>query len=54
MFKGDSEIYKSIRNNIDYVKSETLANEIQFDCEGEKGLEVLLDKLKTNIFITKV
>ena len=53
-FKGDSEIYKSISNNIDYVKSETLANEIQFDCEGEKGLEVLLDKLKTNIFITKV
>ena len=53
-FKGDSEIYKSISNNIDYVKSETLANEIKFDCEGEKGLEVLLDKLKTNIFITKV
>ena len=53
-FNGDSEIYKSISNNIEYVKSETLANEIQFDCEGEKGLEVLFDKLKTNIFITKV
>ena len=53
-FKGDSEIYKSIGNNIEYIKSETLANEIQFDCEGDQGLEVLFDKLKTKIFITKV
>ena len=53
-FKGDSEIYKSISNNIEYIKSETLANEIQFDCEGDQGLEVLFDKLKTKIFITKV
>ena len=53
-FKGDSEIYKSIGNNLEYIKSETLANEIQFDCEGDQGLEVLFDKLKTKIFITKV
>ena len=53
-FKGDSEIYKSIGNNIEYIKSETLANEIQFDCEVDQGLEVLFDKLKTKIFITKV
>lgn len=53
-FNGDSEIYKSISNNIEYIKSETLANEIQFDCEGDQGLEVLFDKLKTKIFITKV
>jgi isoleucyl-tRNA synthetase len=53
-FKGDSEIYKSIGKNIEYIKSETLANEIQFDCEGDQGLEVLFDKLKTKIFITKV
>ena len=53
-FNGDSEIYKSIGNNIEYIKSETLANEIQFDCEGDQGLEVLFDKLKTKIFITKV
>ncbi len=53
-FNGDSEIYKSIGNNIEYIKSETLANEIQFDCEGDQGLDVFFDKLKTKIFITKV
>ena len=53
-FSGDFEIEKAINNNIEYVKSETLANAIQFNVQQEGGLEIFFDKLKTKIFITKV
>ena len=53
-FTGDSEIRKAIENNIEYVKTETLSNIIQFDIESEGGVEIFFDKLKIKIFITKV
>ena len=48
------EIEKAINNNLDYVKSETLANAIQFNVQQEGGHEIFFEKLKTKIFITKV
>ena len=48
------EIEKAINNNLEYVKSETLANAIQFNVQQEGGHEIFFDKLKTKIFITKV
>ena len=53
-FSGDFEIEKAINNNLEYVKSETLANAIQFNVQQEGGHEIFFDKLKTKIFITKV
>ena len=53
-FSGDFEIEKAINNNIEYIKSETLANAIQFNVQQEGGHEIFFEKLKTKIFITKV
>ena len=53
-FNGDDEIKNAINKNIEYVKSETLSNSIQFNVKVEGGLDLIFDKLKTKIFITKV
>ena len=53
-FNGDDEIQKAISKNLEYVKTETLSNSIQFNVEGDKGIDIIFDKLKTKIFITKV
>ena len=54
IFNGDDEIKNAINKNIDYVKSETLSNNIQFNVKVDGGLDLIFDKLKTKIFITKV
>jgi isoleucyl-tRNA synthetase len=53
-FSGDFQIEKAINNNLGYVKSETLANAVQFNAQHEGGHEIFFEKLKTKIFITKV
>jgi isoleucyl-tRNA synthetase len=53
-FSGDFQIEKAINNNLEYVKSETLANAVQFNAQHEGGHEIFFEKLKTKIFITKV
>ena len=53
-FSGDSKIKNAINNNIEYIKTETLSNSVDFDIETKGGHEILFDKLKTKIFITKV
>ena len=53
-FNGDDAIKNAIMKNLEYVKSETLSSNIQFNVESDGGLDVILDKLKTKIFITKV
>ena len=54
IFNGDDEIKNAINKNIEYVKSETLSNTIQFNVKVDGGSEIIFDKLKTKIFITKV
>ena len=54
IFNGDEEIKNAINKNIEYVKSETLSNRIQFNVKVDGGSDVIFDKLKTKIFITKV
>ena len=53
-FNGDDEIKNAINKNLEYVKSETLSNNIKFNIKFDGGLDVIFDKLKTKIFITKV
>ena len=54
IFNGDEEIKNAINKNIEYVKSETLSNTVQFNVKVDGGSDVIFDKLKTKIFITKV
>ena len=54
IFNGDEEIQNAINKNLDYVKSETLSNIIQYNVESSGGIDIIFDKLKTKIFITKV
>ena len=54
IFNGDDEIKNAVNKNIEYVKSETLSNNIQFNIKIDGGSDVIFDKLKTKIFITKV
>ena len=54
IFNGDEEIQNAINKNLDYIKSETLSNIIQFNVESSGGIDIIFDKLKTKIFITKV
>ena len=54
IFNGNEEIQNAINKNLDYVKSETLSNIIQFNVESSGGIDIIFDKLKIKIFITKV
>ena len=49
----DDRIARAVDKNIDYMKSETLANSIELKKDLENGTEVGFDKIKTKIFITK-
>ena len=49
----DERIARAVDKNIDYMKSETLANSIDLKKDLENGTEVDFDKIKTKIFITK-
>jgi isoleucyl-tRNA synthetase len=49
----DERISRANDNNIDYIKSETLANSIELKNNLDKGIEVELDKIKTKIFLIK-
>ena len=54
IFNGDDEIQNAINKNLEYVKTETLCNIIQFNVESSAGKDIIFDKFKTKIFITKV
>ena len=49
----DNRLSRAINKNIDYIKSETLANSIELKQELNKGLEIEFDEIKTKIFIIK-
>tara|TARA_B100001996_G_scaffold356951_1_gene320582 strand:+ start:4 stop:1284 length:1281 start_codon:yes stop_codon:yes gene_type:complete len=49
----DKRISRAINNNIEYIKSETLANSIELINKLDKGIEVEFDKIKTKIFLIK-
>ena len=49
-----TKLQNAINKNIEYVKTETLSNIIEFNIECDGGIDIIFDKLKTKIFITKV
>jgi len=49
----NDRIARAIEKNIDFIKSETLANSIDIKKNLKNGTEIDFDKIKTKIFITK-
>ncbi len=47
------ELEQAIKNNEDYIKSETLTKELLFVKELENGIEIEFDEIKTKILISK-
>ena len=49
----DDKVSRAINKNINYIKSETLANSIELNKVMEDGIDVEFDEIKTKILITK-
>ncbi|MDA9356597.1 isoleucine--tRNA ligase [Flavobacteriaceae bacterium] len=52
--KGDSNITNAIENNVNYIKSETLAEDLKIVKELKDGDEISFDNIKTKININKI
>lgn len=50
---SDGEIQPAVEANLDYIKSETLTEELAFMPSIENGTEIEFDELKTKILISK-
>jgi isoleucyl-tRNA synthetase len=51
--QNNEVIEKAVKANIDYIKSETLTNELIFNGQIDNGIEIEFDELKTLILISK-
>ncbi|WP_242092171.1 isoleucine--tRNA ligase [Aestuariivivens sediminicola] len=49
----DDQIVTAIETNIDYIKTETLTEELKIKDEIEEGIEVAFDDVNTKLFIQK-
>ncbi len=49
----DGFVEKAVESNIEYIKTETLTAELDFEEKLEKGTEVAFDEVNTKLFIVK-
>ena len=49
----DDQIVTAVETNIDYIKTETLTEELKIKDEIEEGIEVAFDDVNTKLFIQK-
>lgn len=49
----DGFVEKAVASNVDYIKTETLTAELNFEDILEKGVEIAFDEVKTKLFIEK-
>ena len=49
----DGHVEKAVESNINYIKTETLTAELDFEEKLEKGTEVAFDEVNTRLFIEK-
>ena len=54
ILKNEFELEKAIKENINYILNETLANTLKFESNILKGTPVEFDNFKTEIRIKKV
>ena len=53
-FLADNDLKQKIKKNIDYIRSETLAEDINFPPQMKDGVQVVFDNIKTQITIKKI
>jgi isoleucyl-tRNA synthetase len=46
-------VQEAVESNMAYIKTETLAAELNFEESLEKGIEVAFDEVNTRLFIVK-
>ena len=54
LIQNDKNIINAIEKNIDYIKSETLADDLNIVEQLIKGEEILFDNIETKIIINKI
>ena len=52
-FLADNDLKQKIKKNIDYIRSETLGEDINFPLQMNDGVQVVFDNIKTQITIKK-
>ena len=53
-FLADNDLKQKIKKNIDYIRSETLGEDINFPLQMNDGVQVVFDNIKTQITIKKI
>lgn len=53
MLQKDGKVEDAVRRNIDYIKNETLAVNLDFAEEVDNGVEIEFDEVNTRLFINK-
>ncbi|OUR98226.1 isoleucine--tRNA ligase [Flavobacteriales bacterium 33_180_T64] len=53
-FKRDEQIINAINTNLDYIKTETLTDELEILDELNNGIEIAFDDVDTKLFIKKL
>ena len=53
-FLADNDLKQKIKKNIDYIRSETLGEVINFPLQMNDGVQVVFDNIKTQITIKKI
>ena len=51
--QADTQIENAIKQNLDYIKLETLTEELQLVAQLDKGIEVSFDTVNTKLYIQK-
>ena len=53
LLQKDDHIVKAVQSNIDYIKTETLTQELEIKDQVNNGIEIAFDDINTKLFITK-
>lgn len=49
----DKQVIKAVDNNLEYIKTETLTEELEIIDQVNNGIEIRFDDVNTKLFITK-
>ena len=53
LLQKDDHIVKAVQSNIEYIKTETLTQELEIKDQVNNGIEIAFDDINTKLFITK-
>ena len=53
ILQKDEQIVNAVKTNIDYIKAETLTEELEIKDQISEGIDVTFDDVNTKLFIQK-